>query len=348
MLKVKSILNYIWHRNGDELNREALFDGLGRQIKKLRISITDRCNFRCIYCMPEEGIPWISRKEILTFEEIGRVVKIFNQLGVKRLRLTGGEPLLRKDVEELVGRLSGIKGLNTISITTNGYFLAEKVEVLKKAGLSGINVSLDTLDRTRFVSIAKRDGFDKVIEGIKAAKKVGFSPIKINTVVIRGYNDDEIENFVRLAREENHQVRFIEFMPLDGTGIWRKELVVTAKEILDRVQKVAKIEPIQQDSSAPARIYRFQEGPGEIGIIASISQPFCQSCDRIRLTADGKILNCLFTLEGYDLKPLLRGRARDIEIKNLIISAVKAKWAGHLINYREFIKPKQPMHVIGG
>jgi GTP 3',8-cyclase len=325
-----------------------LVDKFGRVVTKLRVSVTDKCNMRCLYCMPAEGLEWMPREEILTFEEIARVVKLSAELGVRKIRVTGGEPLLRKGVEDLIYTLSTVPGIKTVSMTTNGYFLKEKAESLARAGLCGINVSLDSLKPEKFKKVTRRNYFDRVIEGIHAAESANLYPIKINAVVIRGYNDDEIEDFARLSLTKPYRIRFIEFMPLDGGGTWRKDLVVTKSEILERVNRISELVEVVNGDGDPARKYKFKNANGEIGVIASVSQPFCGKCNRIRLTADGKIMTCLFALNEHDIKRLLRGNGTDEEIKDFLTKAVSAKWAGHLINHPDFIKPKRSMSAIGG
>ncbi|ADU51526.1 GTP cyclohydrolase subunit MoaA [Thermaerobacter marianensis DSM 12885] len=327
-----------------------LVDRFGRVVRKLRISLTDRCNFRCVYCMPEGDIPWIPSEEILTFDEIERVVRICAAMGVEKLRLTGGEPLLRPGVEELTARLVRVPGIRSVSMTTNGFLLPEKAAALKAAGLSGINISLDSLDRDRFRQLTRRDQLDRVLEGIAAAAAAGLQPIKINAVVMRGINDGEVETFLRWAREQpvDLTVRFIEFMPLDGSNVWTRDLVYTAAEILEQARRIGPVEPVHNDPADPARLYRFADGRGTFGIIASVSQPFCASCDRIRLTADGKIRNCLFAVEEFDLRELLRGGAGDETVAAAIRRAVWVKWRGHLINQKGFVKPQRAMYAIGG
>ena len=327
-----------------------LVDRFGRTVRKLRISLTDRCNFRCLYCMPEGDIPWIPTGEILTFDEIERVVRICAAMGVEKIRLTGGEPLLRPGVEEITARLARVPGIRAVSMTTNGLLLPQKAAALKAAGLAGINISLDSLDRDRFRQLTRRDELDRVLAGIAAAAEAGLAPIKINAVVMRGINDGEIETFLRWAREQpvDLTVRFIEFMPLDGSNVWTRDLVYTADEILAQARRIAPVEPLNNDPAEPARLYRFADGRGTFGIIASVSQPFCGACDRIRLTADGKIRNCLFAVEEFDLRELLRGGAGDGEIERAIRRAVWVKWRGHLINQQGFVKPRRAMYAIGG
>ncbi len=325
-----------------------LIDRFGRVVTKLRVSVTDRCNMRCLYCMPAEGFQWTPRKEILTFEEIARVVRLAAQLGVRKIRVTGEEPLLRKEVENLVYSLSQVPGIQGVSMTTNGYFLKEKAKALAQAGLRGINISLDSLKPDKFEKMTRRNYFDRVIEGIYAAECTKLYPIKINAVVMRGYNDDEIEDFARLSLTKPYKIRFIEFMPLDGGNAWKKDLVVTKAEILERVNRVSEIVEVTNGEGDPARSYRFKYGDGEIGVIASVSQPFCGKFNRIRLTADGKIMTCLFALDEHDLKRVLRSGRTDEDIKSFLIKTISTKWAGHLINQPEFIKPKRSMSAIGG
>lgn len=324
-----------------------LIDQFGRVVRKLRISVTDRCNFRCVYCMAED-VQFMPGNEILSYAEIERVVRILAPLGVQKLRLTGGEPLLRKNLDQLLQRLNRMEGIQSISMTTNAFFLKQQAHKLKAAGLKGINVSLDSLDRHRFHQIARRDYLDEVLEGITAAEEAGITPIKINCVAMKGVNDGEVEAFLHWAREKPYQVRFIEFMPLDGDNIWERELVLPAAEILERARAIGDVVSENNDPSDPARRYRFADGKGSFGLIASVSQPFCGHCDRIRLTADGKIRNCLFSLEEHDLRDLMRGGADDRAVEQAVRQAVWVKWAGHLINMPGFVKPKRTMHAIGG
>lgn len=336
------------HLGGRDWPREGpLVDQFGRVVRKLRISVTDRCNFRCVYCMPED-VRFMPSEEHLTFDEIERVVRIMAPMGVRKLRLTGGEPLLRPDLDRLVARLTAVPGIESVGMTTNAFFLARQARALKEAGLQGINISLDTMDRDRFIQIARRDYLDQVFEGIRAAEEAGIAPIKINCVAMRGVNDQDIETFLRWARERPYVVRFIEFMPLDGDNIWERQMVFSAEEILEIARGVGDVVPEDNDPADPARRYRFADGRGAFGIIASVTQPFCGHCDRVRLTADGKIRNCLFALEEHDLRDLLRGGASDAEIEQAIRHAVWVKWAGHLINMPDFVKPSRTMHAIGG
>lgn len=325
-----------------------LKDAFGRTARRLRLSVTDRCNFRCVYCMPAD-VKFMDHAEILTFEELTRLASLCAGLGVTKVRVTGGEPLARRGVPELVRQLKGVPGLNSVSITTNGVFLKDQGPALSRAGLTSVNISLDSLRRDRFTSLCRRDALPQVLEGIEAAKSLGFERIKLNCVVMRGINDDELVDFARLSREGVVEVRFIEFMPLDGDSIWNRDKVVPLSEILDRIQ--AEI-PLNRDATGdphdPARMFRFRDGRGAIGIIASVSQPFCGSCDRIRITADGKFRTCLFATRETDLKTPLREGASDEDLARIIADAVAAKAAGHLINSPSFEKPARFMYAIGG
>jgi len=325
-----------------------LIDKFGRTVTKLRLSVTDQCNMRCVYCMPSKGIEWIASEETLTFDEIKRVVNIMTMLGVRKIRITGGEPLLRPGVEDLISSLSKLNNVDSVSMTTNGYFLKQHAKNLYHAGLKGINVSLDSLNPGKFHKLTRRNYFERVIEGIEEAERTNISPIKINVVVIKGYNDDEIEDLAKLSRDKPYKVRFIEFMPLDGENKWNNNLVVTKSMILEKISKIGEIENTNNDPSDPARVYKFKDGGGEIGIIASVSEPFCSKCDRIRLTADGKIMTCLFALDEYDLKSYLRRGFSDEDIRDFLLRTIKTKWAGHLINKPHFVKPKRHMSAIGG
>ncbi len=326
-----------------------LKDSLGRMIDDLRISLTDRCNFRCVYCMPAEGLPWLPKREILTYEEILRLARIFIDLGIRTIRLTGGEPLMRHDVDVLVGGLFRLEPALDLSMTTNGFFLTEKIEGLAKAGLKRINVSLDTLHPDRFERMVRRDGnlIQKILDGTRLARDLGLTPIKMNCVVMRGENDDEIVDFVRLGREEGFQVRFIEYMPLDAQGAWRRDTVVSGAEIRARIDAAYPLRAAN-NGTEPATVYEFADGRGSVGIIASVSQPFCDSCNRIRITADGHLRTCLFSLHEHDLKGLLRSGASDGEIADFIVAAVWKKEPGHKINEPDFVQPSRSMSAIGG
>jgi cyclic pyranopterin phosphate synthase len=299
-------------------------DLLKRPMRDLRISVTDRCNFRCTYCMPFEEYTWIDRQEVLSFEEIERLARIFVRFGVQEIRLTGGEPLVRKNLQGLIRRLKGVDGLLDVSLTTNGALLAEQAGALCEAGLRRINVSIDTLKRDRFLALTKRGNLDDVLAGVLAAKRVGMSPIKVNAVVIRGTNDDEILDLVEYARANGLEMRFIEYMDVGNSNAWSLEKTVTKKEILDTITSRFPVREIgRENSSAPSVDYEFLDGSGEIGIIGSVTEPFCSSCTRIRLTADGKLVTCLFAESGFDLKTLLRGGASDDDIGE----AIRNLWA---------------------
>ncbi|HLF20064.1 MAG TPA: GTP 3',8-cyclase MoaA [Bacteroidota bacterium] len=327
-----------------------LRDSFGRVVNNLRISVTDRCNFRCRYCMPEEGMVWLNKDELLTYEEIARVTRIFAELGVNKIRLTGGEPLMRKDLYLLVEKIARIERIKDLALTTNGFFLAEQAVNLFKAGLRRINISLDSLDAAKFQVMTRRDYYGKVWQGIETVESLGIRPIKLNVVLIRGINDDEIPNFARLARTKSYAVRFIEFMPIGSDDGWTIEKVVPSDEIIRIMEQQVgkKLVPIEYHGSQPADRYRFEDGLGEIGFISSVSEPFCEHCNRVRITSDGKLRTCLFSLGETDLKSLLRGEASDGEIKEHIVSAVWKKEEGHLINRPGFVRPSRTMSQIGG
>jgi cyclic pyranopterin phosphate synthase len=325
-----------------------LIDTFGRVHNNLRVSVTDRCNLRCTYCMPEE-VAFMDRGELLTFEEIARFVRSAVPLGIDKIRLTGGEPLMRRDLPRLVRMLTAIDGIRDVGMTTNGILLAEQAQEFFDAGLRRINISLDTLDPARFRQITRRDGLERVLEGIDAARRAGFSPIKINAISIRGFTEQEVVPLARFARERGLEMRFIEYMPI-GADQWERGKVYFAHEIMEQLeQTIAPLVPAENyDPRAPAMEFRYTDGGGRVGIIASVSRPFCLSCNRIRLTADGKLRNCLFALEEVDVKRLLRGGAGDPEIQETIRQNVHAKWEGHEINTARFIKPLRTMHAIGG
>ena len=327
-----------------------LADSFGRVITNLRISVTDRCNFRCRYCMPEEGMQWLDRSALLTYEEIARITAAFAGMGIRRIRLTGGEPLLRKDLHLLVRRLHAITGIEDIALTTNGMLLADQAGALAEAGLQRINISLDALDSQRFAAMTRRDEFAKVWRGIEAAEEAELRPIKLNCVLIRGENDGEIGSFARLVRERPFIVRFIEFMPLGCQDEWSADRVVPAAEVIARMEGevgVALI-PVERRGHQPADRYRFADGAGEVGFISSVSEPFCSSCNRVRITSDGKLRTCLFSLEESDLRALVRSGGSDEDIRAAIRDAVGRKEAGHLVNTPEFVRPSRSMSQIGG
>ena len=326
---------------------EPLIDSFGRVADDLRISVTDRCNLRCSYCMPPEGMPWLPREEILTYEEIDRLAGIFMSLGVHTIRLTGGEPLARKELATLVGMLSE-RAVPDLSLTTNGVLLAEHAGALARAGLRRVNVSVDSLLRHRFAEMTRRDALERVMEGLRAAEAAGLTPIKLNCVVVRGTNDDEVVDFARFSRTTGYEVRFIEFMPLDADEAWTREAVVPSREVLARIDAVYPLEPVRHGPE-PATMWRFRDGArGAIGVIASVTEPFCSSCNRIRVTSDGQFRTCLFALEETDLGGLLRDGAADGEIADAVRAAVGRKWAGHKINDEDFARPKRSMSLIGG
>src|SRR5438093_4251475 len=326
---------------------EPHLGGFGRVADDLRISVTDRCNFRCTYCMPEEGLRWLEKPALLTYEEIARLAGVFVSLGVRTSRLTGGEPLARRGVETLVGMLAA-GGVPDLSMTTNGYFLAEKAEALAAAGLRRVNVSVDSLLRHRFAEMTRRDALDRVMEGLRAAERAGLAPIKLNCVVIRGSNDDEVADFARFARETGYEVRFIEFMPLDADETWTMDQVVPSKEVLETIAARYPLVAVDHGPE-PATVYRFADGaPGSVGVIPSVTEPFCASCNRIRLTSDGQFRTCLFALGETDLRALVRGGASEAEIARAIRGAVEEKWAGHAIGRADFVRPARTMSMIGG
>jgi cyclic pyranopterin phosphate synthase len=307
-------------------------DTLGRPMRDLRISVTDRCNFRCTYCMPFDEYQWIERREVLSFEEIERLVKLFMSFGIQKVRLTGGEPLVRKDIHQLIGRLSAIEGLQDITLTTNGALLSELADTLYAAGLRRVNVSIDTLRPDRFKALTKRGDLDDVLKGLSAAKKAGISPIKLNAVIIRGTNEDEILDLVDFARKNGFEMRFIEYMDVGNANGWSLEKTVTKKEILETVNNRFPVREVgRANGSAPAVDYEFLDGAGEIGIIGSVTEPFCSSCTRVRLTADGKLVTCLFAESGFDLKGLIRSGTSDEEIQ----AAIARIWSQRTDRYSD-------------
>ena len=346
-----------------------LVDSHGRTLRDLRVSITDRCNFRCMYCLPEteaaanfyrgrwsqtgfnpEPIArqWVPRAKILSFEEIERVIRVLVSLGIEKIRLTGGEPLLRQEIEKLVARVAAIDGVRDLALTTNGFHFKQKGKALRDAGLRRISFSLDSLDRDNFRKITGRDGLQEVLEGIRFAQELGLSPVKVNAVVIREVNDHEIEALVQFAVEQGVAMRFIEFMPLDSGKAWMKELVVTGKEIFGRLQSRFPLEPVAGRASETAKRWSIRGSKAEIGIIAPVSEPFCGHCDRLRLTADGKIRTCLFSVQEHDLRSLLRSGASDHDVVEFFHEAVSHKEAGHRIGQPDFVPPSRSMSCIGG
>lgn len=327
-----------------------LVDSFGRIHNNLRISVTDRCNIRCFYCMPAENVEFMPRENLLSFEEIHRAARISTTLGIDRLRLTGGEPLVRRDLHKLVALLVKLPGIVDVGLTTNGILLAEQAEQLRNAGLTRLNISLDALDPDVFQKITRREGYEKVLEGIAAARDAGFDPIKINAVSVRGMTEDQIVPFGHMARESNTVVRFIEFMPLDADSQWQRDKVLFAHEIVARLEsEFGALVPTEPDhANAPAQDFRFADGRGRIGLIASVSRPFCGSCNRFRMTADGKLRNCLFSNEETDIKAMLRADTPDQQIAEAMLSCIAAKKEGHEINTSRFIQPDRPMYSIGG
>jgi cyclic pyranopterin phosphate synthase len=314
--------------------RDPLYDGHGRAIGDLRVSVTDRCNFRCQYCMPAEGLPWLERETILSFEEIVRIVSLMSELGIHDVRLTGGEPLVRRDFPTLVAMLAKLPLLRDLSVTTNGFLLERHAQALVDAGITRFNVSVDSLQRDRFYALTRRDALPH--------------PIKLNAVAIRDFTEEEVLPFAELARSTAYQVRFIEFMPLDGDQAWTPEQVLTGAEIRDAIHAVYPLEPEPREPSATARVYRFVDGPGHVGFINPVSEPFCGDCNRIRLTADGRLRTCLFSLNETDLRGPLRDGADDDQLVQIIRDAVWRKELKHHVGEPGFIQPARTMSAIGG
>jgi cyclic pyranopterin phosphate synthase len=348
---------------------DGLIDSHGRILRDLRVSLTDRCNFRCLYCLPEteaahnfyrghwaqmpDSAPivqqWVPKSNLLTFEEIERVVRVAASLGIQKIRLTGGEPLLRHGVEDLVARIAAIPGITDLAMTSNGFLFPEKARALRSAGLRRASFSMDSLDRDNFKKITGRDGLAEVLNSISLAQELGFHPVKVNAVVIRGMNDHEIEALAEFARERDLSFRFIEFMPLDSARAWLKEMVVPGREVLARLQARFNLKPLAADNpSATSKRWGFPEGRGEIGIIAPVSEPFCGHCNRIRLTADGKVLTCLFSVTEHDLRSRLRLGVSDEELVQWLKDVVWQKEARHHIGEADFVAPPRSMSCIGG
>ena len=316
---------------------------------KLRVSVTDRCNLRCQYCMPAEGIPLAPREELLTFEEIERVTRVAVSMGVTQVRLTGGEPLVRSGLPTLVSRLAQIDGLDDLALTTNGVLLAEHAEALREAGLRRINISLDALDPVVFHELTRRDDFDRVISGIESAQAVGLGPIKLNAISLRGVTESQVLPFGEFARRTGIEVRFIEYMPLDASHEWERDKVLFAAEVRYAfAEQLMPLRPIEQPTSSPATEYEFEDGVGRVSFIPTVSEPFCHSCDRFRLTSDGKLRNCLFSLDETDLREPLRSGAEDGQIAELMQQSIAGKWEGHQINTARFLQPERTMSAIGG
>ena len=328
---------------------EPLRDGHGRLIGDLRVSVTDRCNFRCQYCMPAEGLPWLDREEILTFEEITRLVGLFGAMGVHDVRLTGGEPLVRRDFPRLAGMLAGIENVHDLSVTTNGYLLERDAEALVRAGINRFNVSVDSLQKDRFFELTRRDALPQVLRGLdKLAEYPEAHPIKINAVAMRDFTEQEAIPFAEFARRTPYEVRFIEFMPLDADHAWTADQVLTGAEIRAAIDAVYPLEPEPREPHSTARVYRFQDGRGKIGFINPVSEPFCGDCNRVRLTADGRLRTCLFSLNETDLRTPVREGARDGELEQIIRDAVWRKELKHHVGEPGFIQPARSMSAIGG
>ncbi len=332
------------------MNTSPLMDTFGRLHDNLRISVTDRCNIRCFYCMPESGVEFMEREEILSFEEIERFVRVAVRLGITKLRVTGGEPLVRKDLPVLIGKLVAIPGIQDLALTTNAVQLAEMATPLYDAGLRRINIHLDTLDRERFRQTTRRDDLHRVLAGIDACLGMGYGPVKLNAVAVKGLTEPDIVPIARYCRERGIEPRFIEFMPLDAQQLWGRARVLSADEMIQTLSREISqlVEIPDRDPRAPATEYRYADDVGKVGFIASVTRPFCMNCNRIRLTSDGKLRYCLFAIEEANVKALLRSGASDDEIAALIRSNVREKWAGHEINSVHFVPPPRPMHAIGG
>ncbi|MGI9428663.1 MAG: GTP 3',8-cyclase MoaA [Bythopirellula sp.] len=330
--------------------QSTLIDAFGRLHTNLRLSVTDRCNIRCFYCMPAENVVFRPRNELLTFEEIERIVRIAASLGVNKLRITGGEPLVRSDLHELIRQLVGVPGIEDVAVTTNGILLVEQAQALKTAGLHRLNISLDTLREDVFQRISRRPGLQKVLDGIFAAKQAGFEKIRLNAIAIRGLTEDEVVPLAGFARDHGFELRFIEFMPLDADGNWQEQEVLTGSAIRQVLEStIGPLEPLERtDISQPAVDYRFVDGSCRIGFINPVSEPFCNDCNRLRLTAEGQIRNCLFSTSEWDARRLLRESASDDELRQLLRDSVAAKLPGHLIGQTEFQKPDRAMYQIGG
>jgi cyclic pyranopterin phosphate synthase len=327
-----------------------LIDKFGRTHDSLRISVTDRCNIRCFYCMPEEGAVFSDRADILSYEEIERFVRAAVPLGINKLRLTGGEPLVRRDLASLVARLASIPGIHDLALTTNAVLLEQHAQSLYEAGLRRLNIHLDTLDREKFRQITRRDDLPRVMAGIDAAVRAGFERIKLNIVAVKGLMEPDIVPMARFCRERGFEPRYIEFMPLDAQSLWERQRVLSADQMIAMLsEEISPLEPVPDaDPRAPATEYRYADGGGKVGFIASVTRPFCLNCNRIRITSDGKLRYCLFAIEETDVRGLLRSNASDEEIAAVIRANVAEKWLGHEINSAKFIPPPRPMYSIGG
>jgi cyclic pyranopterin phosphate synthase len=328
---------------------KPLVDGHGRPIGDVRISVTDRCNFRCQYCMPAEGLPWLNRSELLTYEEIERIVALLASMGVHDVRLTGGEPLVRKELWRLVERLAAIEQVHDLSLTTNGYLLAKQVEDLVRAGLRRVNVSLDSLAPDRFFQLTRRNSLHQVLEGLEAAQRYPeLRPIKVNVVALKDFTEDEVVRFAEFARRNPYEVRFIEFMPLDADRSWTREKVLPNRDIVAMIDAVYPLERIGRERHGTARRYRFADGTGEMGFISPVSEPFCGDCNRIRLTAEGQLRTCLFSMHETDLRAPLRDGASNAELEEIVRDAVWRKELKHHVNDPGFVQPPRTMSRIGG
>jgi cyclic pyranopterin phosphate synthase len=329
--------------------REPLIDGHGRRISDVRVSVTDRCNFRCQYCMPAEGLPWLERDDVLSFEEIVRLVGLLADMGVHDVRLTGGEPLVRRDFPRLAAMLATVPGVEDLSVTTNGYLLERDAEQLVRAGINRFNVSIDSLQRDRFFEMTRRDALPRVLAGLAAlARFPEAHPIKVNAVAMRGFTEDEALPFAEFARSHPYEVRFIEFMPLDADHSWTPDSVLSGDEIRAAIGAVYPLEPEPREAHATARVYRFADGKGRLGFINPVSEPFCGDCNRIRLTADGRLRTCLFSLNETDLRTPLRDGSSDDEVERIIREAVWRKELKHRVNEPGFVQPARSMSAIGG
>ncbi len=328
---------------------EPLVDGHGRRISDLRVSVTDRCNFRCQYCMPADGLPWLERSEVLTFEEIERIVRVMVGMGIEDVRLTGGEPLVRREFPRLVSMLAPIEGLKDLSLTTNGYLLERDAAALVDAGIQRVNVSIDSLARDRFFQITRRDSLPQVLRGLDAlAQHPEVHPIKVNAVAMRGFTEEEAIPFADFARSTAFQVRFIEFMPLDADHSWTPDSVLSGEELRQIIHAVYPLEELPREPSATARVFRFADGRGEIGFINPVSEPFCSDCNRVRITAEGKLRTCLFSMHETDLREPLRAGASDAEVDQIVRDAVWRKELKHHVGERGFRQPARTMSAIGG
>jgi len=328
---------------------DGLFDGHGRRISDLRVSVTDRCNFRCQYCMPADGLPWLDRAEVLRFEEIERVVRVMAGMGVTDVRLTGGEPLVRRDFPKLVAMLAAVEGIEDLSLTTNGYLLERDADALVEAGIGRVNVSIDSLQRDRFFAITRRDSLPQVMRGLDAlGRHPEVHPIKVNAVAMRGFTEEEAIPFAEFARSTAFQVRFIEFMPLDADHAWTRDSVLTGDEVRRIIHAVHPLEELPREPSSTARVFRFADGRGEIGFVNPVSEPFCADCNRVRLTADGKLRTCLFSMHETDLREPLRAGASDAQLEQLIRDAVWRKELKHHVGEPGFRQPPRTMSAIGG